>query len=614
MVRWSSLGFGVALALTQTASAQYNNEWVEFVKETNTRLLQENGTPYGTSSNDIATGGSGVSSTEADVAWGDLNNDGWTDAVVVRKQAFTSTGKRTNILFMNESGVLRNRTTLYATDSSVGGDDGFNTPTNDRDVVITDVDQDGWMDFVTATTLSDGDAKYLGHPRVYMNKGQSGGAWLGMKFENARFPQLKSYSNNSNQNPRFCSVDAGDLTGDDYPDLYFGDYDSSGAGGVQQGSNEDLNDRLLINDGFGFFSDESQARMTSGMLLSAFGMATSIGDFNLDGVLDVMKDTALNTPQNVSIVYNNPANEGQFNLHHVFHTQSPYHVNTGDLNRDGRLDAVVSDDFQDTWRLNTNNDGLGRAVWGNVEIYDFVSGGDSSFASNNLIADLDNDLWPDVLICDVDVDIESSTDYLHIYHNRAGVEGDAPGTTSFDLRHERQQSSGGWLGVKGMTNTNLRHAHDVAVFDIDRDGDLDMFVITEDGGQVWSNQLAPVTCQADLGFQGNGPATLSVCGGDLSTGTVASMTVGPVIPGNAMLLFGGFSSLPTNIWEIKSKLVPTPPSFVIPLAAWASELVIPIEGGGGPGSLYVQWIVQDAGAPTPSGYYGTNAVRVDFLP
>ena len=98
-------------------------------------------------------------SQEKDYAWGDLNQDGWIDLISVRKQPFTSPGRRTNVLFMNESGMLVDRTSLYATGSDVVGDMGFLTTTNDRDVVIVDVNADGWLDVVTATTLSPGQTK-----------------------------------------------------------------------------------------------------------------------------------------------------------------------------------------------------------------------------------------------------------------------------------------------------------------------------------------------------------------------------------------------------------------------------------------------------------------------
>ena len=162
MLRIVSRGLTVALVAalfgnTATAQPPLDNRWVEFQKD-NSHL-----DPSPTSISD--------SNNETDMAWGDLDKNGFIDVVVVRKQPYTTPGKRTNILLMNYNGVLENRTTQYASDSDVQGDNGFNTATNDRDVVIVDVDNDGWDDFVTATTLSDGNPKHIGHPRVYMNLG-----------------------------------------------------------------------------------------------------------------------------------------------------------------------------------------------------------------------------------------------------------------------------------------------------------------------------------------------------------------------------------------------------------------------------------------------------------
>ena len=82
-------------------------------------------------------------SQEKDMAWGDFDRDGWIDLLVVRKQPFTTQGRYRNVLLMNESGTLTERTSQYASASSVSGDQGFLTPTNDRDVAVGDLDGDG---------------------------------------------------------------------------------------------------------------------------------------------------------------------------------------------------------------------------------------------------------------------------------------------------------------------------------------------------------------------------------------------------------------------------------------------------------------------------------------
>ncbi len=575
-----------------TARAQFNQQWVTYTKD-NSKLSA------GTIS-DI--------NNETDLAWGDLDKDGFVDLVVVRKEPFTSTGRRTNILLMNVNGVLTDKTSQFATASDVGGDQGFLTPTNDRDVVIDDFNQDGWDDFVTATTLSDGQPKHIGHPRVYMNRKKSGSAWLGVRFENSRIPQFFHFGNGSAQNPRFCAVASGDVTGNGYPDLYFGDYDSSGAGGAQQSSNQDLNDRLLINDGNGFFSDQSQARMTSTMLNSAFGNSVVVADFNGDGHNDIIKDTALNPPQNVSASYNNPANVGTFNVHHVFHNEAPYHTSAGDLNRDGRLDLVISDDFDDRVRYNTGTDALGRAIWSSAKTFNFLVGGDDGFASNNLMVDLNGDGWNDVLICDVDVDIGGYNRRLHIYHNRTG----SIGSTNLSLTEERQSSGSGWVGVVGMTTSNMTGTHDVAAFDIDDDCDIDLVVSRKDGTDVWINQTNPanchpVVCQTDLGFA-SGPARIDVCGGDLTPGHAATMTISQLPSSSIGFLLVGLVNNPTFVFDVGGTLVPLPYLFAAALPTGSGSIVLPVAGGFGPLTLYTQFVASTG----PGTYTLTNAVKIDW--
>ncbi len=63
--------------------------WVEFSNHTSTRLVS-----------DPAVGSGDLE--EKDYAWGDVDKDGDIDLVCVRKQPFTTPGRRTNVLFMNE--------------------------------------------------------------------------------------------------------------------------------------------------------------------------------------------------------------------------------------------------------------------------------------------------------------------------------------------------------------------------------------------------------------------------------------------------------------------------------------------------------------------------------
>jgi len=431
------------------------SQWVNFVDETSTRL--------------IATPGLGASDTEEkDYAWADLDLDGDIDLVNVRKQPFTTTGKRVNVLFMNEgtaeghsfNGILVDRTAEYASDSDVGGDNGFQTATNDRDIAIVDVNGDDWPDLITATTLTDNQAKHLSHPRVYLNLGEQAGVWQGFEHQDARIPQMHATAG-----PRFCSVAAGDLTGNGSPDLYFGDYDS---GGTQI---YDYNNKLLINDGTGNFTDETDARLTTAMALSAFGAATVIEDMNNDGALDVVKQTSLNSPTHVAVTYNGTGSgEGHFNTagsYDTIYSVSPYFVTVSDLNNDGLMDIVIVDDGNDRYLLNQGNGGDGQVNWSAAQSFGSPSAG---FGGKAINRDLNNDGFDDVLITDVDVDISGCSRRMHIYRNLGNVP-----NVSF-------QEQG-----QVIPNNLLNGTHDVAVFDLNQDGWLDLVVGRCSGTQIYMN-------------------------------------------------------------------------------------------------------------------------------
>ncbi|MEM1447777.1 MAG: VCBS repeat-containing protein [Planctomycetota bacterium] len=441
------LTVAASAALAATANAQ-NIDWASFDRE-DSRLVATNGLGLG-------------DDEEKDYAWGDFDRDGWIDLIVVRKQPFTTTGRRRNVLFMNLNGTLTDQTAQFASASTTVGDEGFLTSTNDRDVAVGDFDGDGWLDFVTATTFSPGQSKVISHPRVYMNLGENGGVWQGFMFDEARIPDWGTY-------PNMCGVAVGDVTGDGAPDIYFSHY--------EQQAQVDLNDRLLINDGNGFFTDESSARMSAAMRGSSFGTSAVIADMNGDGTQDVISVSGSGQTGGLtrqSIAYNNENNEGFFNVLQTPYTGAPYHVAVGDLNADGRNDMIISDDADDRYMINEGNDVFGRVQWSAPFTY---GGFDDGFGSNNLIIDLNGDDYAEAVICDVDVDLSGCGRRMHIYHNRGMV------GSQVQLREERQGSNYGASGLPRLIGT-----HDVAIFDLDNDGDRDMVVGQCGGTRVYLNQ------------------------------------------------------------------------------------------------------------------------------
>ena len=394
---------------------------------------------------------------EKDYAWGDVDRDGDTDLVVVRKQPWTTTGRRTNVLLLNEDGVLTDRTADFATASDVADDQGFLTPTNDRDVVLVDVDGDEWLDIVTAVALTDNDAKHLSHPRVYMNLGEIDGVWQGFRYEDDRIPLMHPEAG-----PRFASVAAGDVTGDGAPDLHFSDYDD---GGPQI---FDYNDRLLINDGTGHFNDETTLRLTAEMYTSDFGIANAIADMNDDGVNDIVRLTSNSVPYHIGIAYNNPDNEGFFNLYEGVYSLAPYEMAVGELNGDGRLDIVAIDDGTDRYLLNQGNDPEGKA---DFLTFAFPLQTSILHAGNVVIHDFDQDGWNDVIIADADVTLAGCNDRAFLLHNQ----GDPP-----DVTFEEE----GEVIPFGM----LSGVHDVAAFDLDGNGWTDLVIGRCTGTEIWLNE------------------------------------------------------------------------------------------------------------------------------
>jgi hypothetical protein len=534
-----------------TASAQ----WVTYANETGARV---------DTSQEPATGGSlgdGVFNVhEKDYAWDDIDKDGDIDLIIVNKGIGTTRTPERNAILMNEGGVLVDRTTQYGSASTVtldggGLSQGMLDETNDRDVVLVDVNGDTWLDIITATTLSGSPAgsngdKPISHSRVYINLGEDmGGNWLGFIFDDEdRMPTMAA-------EPRFCSVSVGDLDMDGDADVYMGDYQQGGA------RDADLNDRLFFNDGNGYFTDASttcqgpcpndyagcpidaNARLTCEQLGSSFAMSTEIVDINNDGLLDILKDDALNAPQGVSVSYNNLAgdparngyfeNDGGVTAYEIIYGNAPYHIAVGDLNMDGWKDLAVVDDNQDRYQLSQGVGANGKVIWAPSQVLGGSNNGE--FGGNVIIRDLNNDGFSEVLVANVDVDLVGSAcvQSSRIFRNMAEGVGASVTLTSTGFTNESI----------GIASADMIGGHDIAVFDINGDNWLDLVIGNCVGTNVYINQ--PPTASLAISLPSGPPSLLSTDTGTAFDVTIDGINGGSVTTANVHYDLGsGFVSAP----------------------------------------------------------------------
>lgn len=596
--------FGAAV-LAPSALAQFNVQWLTLTQATN-KLLQPNGTNA-----DIVGNGD-----EKDFAVGDLNKDGWMDVAVGKKIQVSFTGPREGRLFMNEFGTLVDRTTEYASFSTTPGDAGFKRALDCRDVEFGDLNGDGWLDMIsTQTDLANqtaAGAKITTHPRVYINLGNDvNGNWLGLRHEDNRIPQLKTIPGNVNGVVRFCDSTLGDCDNDGDLDVYFVDYDTDENGHAEPAAN-DLNDRLLINDGNGFFTDDTSARFNnSGMWSSAFGTECEFEDFNGDGKLDIAKiSTLTDSPNRNEVIYNNvsattaPNFTGGYDLIQTADSGENYVMACEDINNDGRIDMCIGDDAIDHYLINTGNNALGQVIWSAAINYTWLTGSsDDGFPGQMYAIDYNLDGFKDNLITDVDIDLAGCNRRTRLYHNRGNV----PNVT---LAEEKQQSgSGGWFGAIGWSINYPKGVNDAGNVDIDNDGDIDIILGKCTGTDVWINQTNPVVCQPTVAPASNGNLNLSICGQPLWTNLTANLSItnGPANGTAITLVSLSPATAPAFGGQI---LFPIIPSFTLSLPLNASgAITLPIPGGGASAAGFTVYLQAVAGLP----YEVSNILQVTVL-
>jgi hypothetical protein len=477
---------------------------------------------------------------EKDITWGDFDNDGDVDVAVAMKFVGSIEGGWPNLLLMNENGVLTDRTDQFATDSDLGGDDGFAAPSNDRNVEAMDVNNDGFLDLVTATTMSDGMDWTLGQPRVHLNLGNDqNGNWLGFRHEHLRIPEMFAV-NGSVANPRFCDIAWADFNGDGYVDLFYTDYDTPETSGTYcidingdgdttdpgecqasppENASDDFDAKLLFNwgddpagPGPGYFYDTLNTSMTNSELSTDFGNAAEAADFNNDGKIDIMACNTLGA-NIVEIFYNEGSTPGTDFNSDVVYVGAPYHFKVDDLDGDADLDFIIIDDSQDRYAINTGNGSDGRANFTTYVIGDSLS----EFGNTPSCFDLDNDGDLDCFVADVDADLPSfcpSTGRRsHLYENTGVIS---------QLFVEN---------TLPIPSSELSASFDIAPVDFNGDGYIDIFQARCSGFTVWMNK-PPL--RVDFEYPDGLPTTIEP-GVETELSIRLTEVGGSVAPGTALL-------------------------------------------------------------------------------
>lgn len=412
-------------------------QWIDLAEETDTRItitnVNDNSDP------------NAVDDMEKDLAIGDFDQDGFIDLVVVRKAPFSTIGAKTDLLLMNRNGVLEDQTDLYAPDF-------LSDPTDSRDVIPVDVNNDTWLDLFIVNTFSD-------QPKLFINQGNdTNGDWLGFEDEsNTRLPVLTLGI------IQFCAGWGGDVTGNGAADLYMVNYDSSGL----------ALDVLFINDGNGNFTDETETRMGE-LRNSSFGTGVEIHDIDNDGDLDIIKNLGLNNippfnDKGTIALFNN--GDGTFTNWYKLPGAATYMFTAGDLDNDGMLEFYEVDDFADYVNSIT-----GFVVDESLTISQYLLPTDrtDNWGGNVKMIDLDNDGDLDAALSSVDTDeppcLTGEDRRFMIFENE--------GIHSGDLIHPYGSTINDW-------NVST-YDHDF--IDINNDGYLDIILGTCDGYQIFMHQ------------------------------------------------------------------------------------------------------------------------------
>ncbi|WP_197532645.1 beta strand repeat-containing protein [Symmachiella macrocystis] len=250
-----------------------------------------------------------------EVVFGDLNGDGWDDAVF----AFVNGGHQ--IWFYDENAEI-----LVDSGQALAIEANPAAAHHALGTEIADFNNDGYLDIVVLVKSTQA---------VYLNDGAGN---FGTGIDIVGISSLEAYE-----------VEVGDLDGDGDVDLIVADDDGSSFGGTG-------NSLLLFNDGSGSFTQITSMPMTTA---DDDTWDTTVGDFDGDGSLDIVFAN-FNSGQTSELWLNDGS--GTFTKSaQDFGENRHWNVEQGDFDDDGDLDLMLvvnsgDPDYVELWR----NDGVGN--------------------------------------------------------------------------------------------------------------------------------------------------------------------------------------------------------------------------------------------------------------
>ena len=318
----------VVLGLCPWFCASVSADGLQFVEETSTRFPQPNPTEY---------------TNQATI--GDIDGDGDLDIIFANGGNFSSQGpiSTQRVYINNGSGVF--------TDESAErlGFSGWC-----RGVELGDIDDDGDLDMIFAQDFNK-------LPHLFANNGSG-------FFTDVTATQLPNITLSSSR------AQFGDVDNDGDLDIYITSGSSNRFGCGQY--------RLYLNDGDGFFTDETATHLPIGNVCN--NMDCIFGD--IDGDFDLDVKTA-GTGSNNSRLYRNDGT-GVFTLvTDIPSDNSCYSYDFGDINGDGDFDLLGINAGSGSTELLLENDGTG--VFTNIS--DQISPNLSLDDNDSKFFDYDND-------------------------------------------------------------------------------------------------------------------------------------------------------------------------------------------------------------------------------